>query len=74
MWNEKRYNEIKLKCENDLKSRIKSPFDYMMEYKKMIINNDYEAAKAITEVLKPLHYETSDTHQHIRELNIKEIV
>jgi hypothetical protein len=70
MWNEKRYNEVKSKVEHDLKYKVKSPFDYMMEYKKMIVAEDYEAAKAITEVLKSLNYETSDTHEHIKELSL----
>ncbi len=35
----------------------------------MIIIEDYESAQAITEVLKPLNYDTADTHQHIKEIN-----
>lgn len=68
-WNEQRYLDVKRKCANDIANGHKKAQDYMMQYKKMIIQEDYEAAKAITEVLKPLNYDTADTHQHIKELN-----
>ena len=36
------------------------------------INDDKTGgAKAITEVLKPLNYNTADTHNHIHELQVK---
>ena len=41
----------------------------MQEYKRRIVADDFEAAKAITEVLKPLNYDTADTHPHIKQLN-----
>ena len=74
MWNEKKYNETKLKCEQSLRERTMSLPEWMQEYKLMVIKENYEAAKAITDVLKPFNYETSDTHQHIKELNKKEIL
>jgi hypothetical protein len=70
MWNEKRYNEMKLQCQTDIAKKTKTPYDYMMEYKEMIRKEDYEAAKAITEVLEPLKYHTADTHNHIPSLNV----
>jgi len=68
-WNEKHYQDYKRKCENDIKSGIRKPYDYMQEYKKMVAIEDYEACKAITEVLEPLQYFTADTHRHIPSLN-----
>jgi hypothetical protein len=68
MWNIQRYEQVKAKCKSDIDCGRKSAFDYMYEYKKMIAAEDYEAAKAITEVLAPLHYWTADTHKHIKEL------
>lgn len=68
MWDNKRYEEIKQKCQSDISSQIKNPYDYMMIYKDMIAKEDYEAAKAITEVLEPMKYYTADTHNHIRSL------
>ena len=69
MWNEKRYQEVKKQCQKDIDSGHKKPYCYMNEYKQMIKIEDYEAAKAITEVLKPLNYDTADTHMHIPSLN-----
>lgn len=73
MWDENRYLEVKEKCQRELDNKTKKPYDYMLEYKKMIKTEDYEAAKAITEVLKPLNYDTADTHNHIKELELKPI-
>jgi hypothetical protein len=75
MWNKKRYEEVKERCEFDLRNKRKKPYDYMIEYKNMVMSEDYEACKAITEVLKPLNYNTADTHSHIPCLNLsKEVV
>lgn len=71
MWNENRYLEAKKKCQVAIDDKIKKPYDYMVEYKKAIKIEDYEIAKAITEVLKPLNYDTADTHNHIKELQLK---
>ena len=70
-WNNKRYENVKTKCANDIARGHKKAKDYMIEYKKMIVIEDYEAAKVITDVLKPLNYDTLDTHPHIKELNEK---
>ncbi len=69
MWNEDDYLMKKKKVQYDLSHGNKKPFDLMMDYKKSISNEDYELSKAITEVLAPLNYLTSDTHLHIKELN-----
>ena len=68
-WNEKHYKDYKRKVEDDINSGIKKPYDYMQEYKRKVETEDYEACKAITEVLEPLHYYTADTHNHIPCLN-----
>jgi hypothetical protein len=68
MWNKERYDQVKTKCSCDLKSGFKQPHDYMHEYKKMVEKEDYEACKAITEILEPLNFFTADTHQHIKSL------
>ena len=68
MWNKKRYEEVKEKCKSEIKNGIKKPYDYMIEYKEMIRIEDYEACKAITEILKPFNYHTEDTHSHILSL------
>lgn len=69
MFNLENYEFYKKKAQCDLDSRAKKPFDLMIEYKKSISDENYELSKALTEVLKPLNYFTSDTHAHINELN-----
>lgn len=69
MWNNERYLEVKTKCRTDIERGIKKPYDYMMIYKEMIEEEDYEAAKGITEVLRVMNYDTKDTHDHIKSLN-----
>ena len=68
MWNTKKYEQAKSKCKSDIDSKLKSPYDYMLIYKEMVHNEDYESCKAITEILKPLNYNTLDTHSHIASL------
>ena len=70
MWNEIRYNEMKYQCQTDIAKNTKTPYEYMLVYEEMIRKEDYEAAKAITEVLKPLNYHTADTHNRIPSLNV----
>lgn len=70
MFNNERYIKLKTKIKSDLGNKVKCPFNFMMEYKQAIVEEDYEKAKAITEVLRPLNYETSDTHGHIKELSV----
>lgn len=70
-WNTKRYEETLKTCQNSLDRGVKTPFEYMMIYKDMIKKQDYESAKAITEVLRPLKYDTADTHGHISALKTK---
>lgn len=71
MWDKERYLEAKTKYQSDIDNKIKKPYDLMLQYKRMIKIENYEAAKAITEVLKPLNYDTADTHIHIPELQLK---
>ena len=68
-WNEKRYNEQLSIIADDINSGRKKPYDYMLEYKKAVNTDDFERCKAITEILKPLNYDTADTHNHIEKLN-----
>lgn len=68
MWNEQRYLTKKDKVNSELYNGNKKPFDFMMEYKACILVEDYEHARAITECLKLIGVETSDTHQHIEIL------
>jgi hypothetical protein len=70
-WNKERYLKMKQECQSDIDAGRKEPYQYMQLYKKKIKIEDYESAKAITEVLKPLNYDTSDTHRHISELKQK---
>lgn len=65
MWNSTRYERLKNEIESTLTNDTKKPYTYMQEYKKAITDEDYEKAKAITEALKPLNYDTKDTHTHI---------
>jgi len=69
MWNTQKYEEEKAKCESDINSKRKTPYDYMIIYKEMVKIENYEACKAITELIKPLNYDTADTHAHIPSLN-----
>jgi len=70
-WDNNRYLHMREQCQNDINREYKTPADYMLVYKKMIMKDDYEAAKAITEVLAPLNYDTAMTHDHISKLNKK---
>lgn len=65
MWNEFRYKDMKFQCEHNIERGTKTPYEYMIEYEKMIKNECYEEAKAITEVLKPLGYNTSDCNNRL---------
>lgn len=64
-----KYDKAKNNVQYDLAKELKTPYDYMQEYKRCINREDYETAKAITEVLEPLKYFTADTHRHISSLN-----
>lgn len=64
-FDKKKYEKAKLICTEDIESEYRSPSDYMKVYKAAIIQEDYERAKAIAEVLKPLGYYVADTHRHI---------
>ena len=68
MFDNSRYLKAKQEVQQALDNG-KKPFDFMMEYKQCIAVEDYEKAKAITECLKPLNYDTKDTHMHIKVLN-----
>ena len=67
-WNQEKYLRMKNICQGDIANGRKTAQYYMMQYKKFIIEEDYEYAKAITEVLKPLNFDTSVTHIDIKEL------
>lgn len=67
-FNNKRYNRLKKICEDDLAMEFKTAKEYMQIYKDAIIGQDYEAAKAIAEILEPLGYHVTDTHRHIEGL------
>lgn len=68
-FNKARFQSKKQQYQNDIDNGRKKPYDCMQEYKAAIKLEDYETAKAITVVLEPLNYHTSDTHRHIPELN-----
>ena len=69
MWNQVRYEKEKRDCQNAISNSRKTCSFYMGRYKESIKAQDFETAKAITEVLKPLNYDTADTHAHIKEIN-----
>ena len=71
VWDQERYESIVNTCRNDISSGCRTPQAYMKEYKILIINEDFEAAAAVTDVLRPLNYDTADTHRHIKQLEIK---
>lgn len=63
-----KYHKHLIAVKNSIDSKSRTAFDYMHIYKKCISDEDYEQAKAITEILKPLGYHTADTHKHIKSL------
>lgn len=67
-FNQEQYLRFKKFCESEIASKRQTPSDFMLEYKKRLKQEDYEACKAITEVLEPLKYYTKDTHAHIEGL------
>ncbi len=72
-WNQKHYENVKKDCVINISTGNKSAYCYMKEYETMIDKEDYEAAKAITEVLLPLGYNTLETHSHIKSLHEKNV-
>lgn len=69
-WNKDRYQRVKADCEWNTSKGFKSPQFYMNEYMDMIKKDDFEAAKAIAEVLLPLGFDVATTHDSIRVLNV----
>lgn len=69
MWNEETYLENKKHYEMLLKNGFKNPFDLMVDYQKSIVEDDFELSKAITEILRPLNFQTAETHRYIESLN-----
>lgn len=51
-----RYLEVKHKILDNIESGRKNYYCYIKEYELAILREDYEAAKAITEILQPLGY------------------
>lgn len=68
-WNNYRYEQVKSMCQENITRGWKTCADYMLEYKAMVKKEDYEACKAITEVLDTYGYKTADTHKTIPSLN-----
>ena len=68
-WNKKRFRAKKKEVEVNLNRGYKTEKDYMLIYKAMISNEDYEGAKAVSDVLALLDYDVCFTHDHIAELN-----
>jgi hypothetical protein len=70
-WNQTKFEDDKRSFEIKLRNKSVTPYDLMQEYKRRVVLDDFEACKAITEVLKPLNYDTADTHTHIHQLKEK---
>ena len=68
-WNEKKYQEYKAKVNSDIQLGLKSNYDYMEKYKEMVVSENYEACKAMTEVLAENDVHTAETHKYIPSLN-----
>lgn len=68
-WYQQRYEQVKSQCIQSITMAYKTCADWMLDYKTFIKKEDYEACKAITEVLEPYGYKTADTHKTIPELN-----
>ncbi len=69
-WNKDRYQRVKEDVAFNTSRGNKSPQFYMNEYMDMIKKDDFEAAKAIAEVLLPLGFDVATTHDNIRVLNV----
>lgn len=69
-WNENIYRISKASYTGALKAN-ETPYSLMKEYEIAIENEDYEIAKAITDVLKPLGFNTAETHPFIPCLQVK---
>jgi hypothetical protein len=67
-WNKQHYEEVKRQVEQNIACGKKTAYCYMKEYEQMIEKEDYEGAKAITEILLPLGYDTAQTHNQINRL------
>jgi hypothetical protein len=69
-FNKKRYKKAKEECQNNINKGHKDESDYMRAYKSMITTNDFESAKAVSEVLWLLDYDVCHTHNHIECLKL----
>jgi len=70
-WDNIRYQKAKQVFANQLRNGDKKPYELMLKYKECIQNDDFESAKALDEILEPLNYHVTDTHDHIPCLNQK---
>jgi hypothetical protein len=69
MWNSYVYEETKRQFTEDLRTERRSAYVMMQDYKQAILNDDFESAKAITEVLGLKGFHTIETHREISMLN-----
>lgn len=67
-FNKTRYESVKAATERSLNQGYKKPYEFMESYKEAIEMENYEDAKAISDVLMPLNYDVTDTHGHINRL------
>jgi hypothetical protein len=68
---EDRYNSMRDEVQENLNKGRKTPEDYMHSYKYHIEKQNYEEAKAISDVLDLLGWDVKHTHGHIPSLNKK---
>ena len=62
-WNQKKYERAKEIVEEDIKNDPEDYEFYLVDYGRMIDNENYEAAKAITDVLATIGHKTIETHK-----------
>ena len=69
MWDKDKYLRAKDSCLYNIKNGVYSKSQYMEKYIKAIEEENYEMAKAITDVLANFGMQTANTHKHIKSLN-----
>lgn len=66
-WSDARYNTMKETIEKQLEDKEITLFDAMMGYIGSVQAEDFEGAKAITEVLASKGMDTADAHKYIKK-------
>lgn len=69
MWDEKRYDKIKKNCEVSIDEYLHKEEYWIIAYAQSIVDDDFEASKAISEVLIEIGIDVKETHIYLEITN-----